>query len=198
MTAQAAAILAFIACFGSFTWSIQGGFFRVSDGKLPTAARITKALGVLFALVHLVALLGSPIVVGWHVAMALTLYGTSLGLFWRSIQVNKAEPLYVAFTNDQPRHLVTCGPYRYIRHPFYASYLLAWTAGIVASRQLWLTAPLLIMLAIYRAAGRDEERRFLSSHLSDQYQEYRRTTGAFIPRTRQHRGRRKAAPDNHQ
>jgi len=36
-----------------------------------------------------------------------------------------------------------------MRHPLYCSYLLAWTAGMVATAQVWLLPSVAVMLVIY-------------------------------------------------
>jgi protein-S-isoprenylcysteine O-methyltransferase Ste14 len=78
-------------------------------------------------------------------------------------------------------HLVEGGPYRLLRHPFYCSYLLAWTAGIAATGRWWLIPTVLVMLAIYVRAARMEEDKFTRSPLAAAYERYRSQTGMLLP-----------------
>ena len=73
------------------------------------------------------------------------------------------------------------GPYRFVRHPFYCSYLLTWAAGVVASAQFWLLPTVAIMLIIYTRAAKLEEEKFTRSPLAETYKSYRTRTGLFLP-----------------
>ena len=80
-----------------------------------------------------------------------------------------------------PAHLMTTGPYRVVRHPFYCSYLLVWLAGLVATAKWWLALTVAIMVAIYLRAARFEERKFLDSALARHYRDYQARTGQLVP-----------------
>lgn len=85
---------------------------------------------------------------------------------------------------DTPQFVLQDGPYAYVRHPFYSSYLLMHLAvavmfpGIVTSAILLATFVLLWLSAAF------EERKFSGSPLAEDYQAYTRRTGRFIPRLR--------------
>jgi len=84
--------------------------------------------------------------------------------------------------NDAPVELVTWGPYARMRHPFYSSFLLAFTAAILACPH-----PASLLLTLYASAAltltaRREERRLLDSSLGSQYAPYLQKTGRFLPR----------------
>lgn len=177
---QIANLIAFACCFASFVWAMKYHFRTVE--RFPIGARAIQLAGGLFILAHLVALLQPGSSRGAAAVIALLLYGASFVLFWVCVRINRGQPLSVAFSNDKPRHLMTRGPYRYVRHPFYASYSLAWIAGIVASAQPWLLLSLLVMGAIYYRAAIQEEQKFASGELAAAYEDYRRRTGMFIPR----------------
>lgn len=176
---QIANLLAFVACFGSFIWGIKY-HFRTVD-KVPFGTRVIQIVGGVFTLAHLIALFQAN-ATQVLAAAALLLYGVSFALFWTCVRINREKPFSLAFSTDQPKHLMTRGPYRYIRHPFYASYSLGWIAGIAATGQLWLLMSLLVMGAIYYRAATAEEEKFASSNLAEAYTDYRRRTGMFIPR----------------
>ncbi len=81
-----------------------------------------------------------------------------------------------------PRHggtLITSGPYRWIRHPMYASVLLAaaaatWKAFETADALLWLA-----LLGVLLAKAAIEERALLRRF--PDYQDYRVRTTRFVP-----------------
>lgn len=179
-TIQIVNLIAFICCFGSFIWAIKS-HFRVIE-KTPFGTQLIKVVGGILTLIHLIALLQPNGAQGTMAAVALILFCTSFALFWICIRVNREKPFSVAFSADQPEHLMTHGPYRYIRHPFYASYSLGWIASIIATGQPWLLLSLLVMGTIYYRAAAAEERKFASSNLAAVYADYRRRTGMFIPR----------------
>lgn len=84
--------------------------------------------------------------------------------------------------DDAPVEIVSWGPYRRVRHPFCASYLLALVAAIVLIPS-WPTIVVLVIGAVaLHLTARREERRLLASDLGRQYAAYREQTGRFVPR----------------
>jgi protein-S-isoprenylcysteine O-methyltransferase Ste14 len=85
---------------------------------------------------------------------------------------------------DDPVEIVEWGPYRTIRHPFYAAFLL-----ILASSALCFPHPLTVFAALYGAAvlnatAAAEERRLLESRFGDRYAAYLQRTRRFVPALR--------------
>jgi protein-S-isoprenylcysteine O-methyltransferase Ste14 len=80
------------------------------------------------------------------------------------------------------RHtLVTGGPYRWVRHPFYDAVGLAIVANSLAAANwfLMLTGGLAWILMVVRSR-REEER--LLARFGDPYRAYTERTGKFIPK----------------
>jgi len=77
--------------------------------------------------------------------------------------------------------LVTHGPYRWVRHPFYVSGALAVLANAFTASNwfLLLTGGLVIMLLVIRT--RKEEAKLIE-RFGDPYRSYMATTGRFLPR----------------
>lgn len=77
-------------------------------------------------------------------------------------------------------HLVTSGPYRWVRHPMYGAVLLlaAALAGVVADR--WSAGLWLLLLGVLDVKARLEE-RCLRARFAD-YGAYGASTGRFFPR----------------
>ena len=180
MLLQLGVLLAAIACFASFVWSIVR-FFHAPHGIVPGMRLLTSCFAV-SVLMHLVCIAWffQPWPLGAEVGIGL--YLASLGLFWISIWANRDNPLSLAFSVDEPIHLVDRGVYALIRHPFYTSYMLAWIAGALATGQPWLLGTVVVMGALYWKAANLEEAKFSASELSSAYAEYRARAGKFLPR----------------
>ena len=168
-----------VACLGSFTWAIRG-FFTQPAGYT-TGMKVITLCGTVFGILHLCAILtGSKLSVERSLA-GCVLYLSAVGLFWWTIRTSLGKPFSGAFSPDTPVHLMGDGPYRFIRHPFYSSYILTWLAGCVVTAQWWLIPTLLVMIVIYFLASSAEEEKFLRSPLAAAYQQYRSRTGRFVP-----------------
>jgi protein-S-isoprenylcysteine O-methyltransferase Ste14 len=77
--------------------------------------------------------------------------------------------------------LVTSGPYRWVRHPFYDSVALCILANsLVAANWLLLLAGGLTLLLLVARTRREEE--LLLERFGDAYRAYRARTGRFLPR----------------
>ena len=105
----------------------------------------------------------------------------AIWLFWRShadLGLNWSATLEVR----KDHHLVTCGVYRSIRHPMYASILLFglaqalllpnWLAG-------WSAFVPFIVLYLVRTP---REEQMMCKFFGDEYRDYMRQTGRLFPR----------------
>lgn len=84
--------------------------------------------------------------------------------------------------DDAPRRLVTWGPYRRVRHPFYTAFLLAFLGALLV-----LPHPATLLALGYGAAALHttavgEERRLAAGEFGPQYVRYMSRTGRFLPR----------------
>ena len=77
--------------------------------------------------------------------------------------------------------LVTRGPYRWIRHPFYVSALLIATGNALAAANWFLFVTGALAFILMAARSRIEERKLLE-RFGDEYRTYRGRTGRFLPR----------------
>lgn len=107
---------------------------------------------------------------------------TSVGYFvfiW-SVVVRGKYAVSWAMTENQ--RLVTSGPYRYVRHPSYLGYFLMFFGLFFLWPNLFTLFPLVAIPGYFRVTF--EEERLLIRHFGDEYVEYQRKTGRFIPRFR--------------
>jgi protein-S-isoprenylcysteine O-methyltransferase Ste14 len=172
-----AGLLLFL-CLASFGWAMRR-FFVLPRGST-MGAKLVAVAGSVFAGLHFVAIfLGN--ITPERGGAATLLYLCSLGLFWWAIRANSGTRLSAAFSSDLPVHLVENGPYKFVRHPFYCSYVLAWLAGTIATARWWLIPTVVVMALIYWRAARLEEEKFSESSLRVEYQKYRERTALLVP-----------------
>jgi protein-S-isoprenylcysteine O-methyltransferase Ste14 len=167
-------------CLASFSWGMAR-FFAQPSG-LAKGAQFTKMCGIAFAILHFCAIFLSPGLVRARAVPGSLLYMGALGLFWWAIRTNSARPLSAIYSPDVPTFLMQDGPYRYVRHPFYASYLATWLAGFIATGGLWLLPTVAVMFILYSHAAQVEEAKFEASPLVSEYRAYRLRAGMFFPR----------------
>jgi protein-S-isoprenylcysteine O-methyltransferase Ste14 len=163
-------------CFASFAWGMVWHFRK--EGKPSRAMLVTVLLASFSLTLQIVALGRRRILLP---IPALALYGASLVLFWWAVSVTRRRLAACGQGSISPE-LVTAGPYRYIRHPFYTSYNLAWAAGFVATAWWPLAVAAAVMAALYDRAAREEECGFAASSLHESYRQYRSRTGRYFPR----------------
>ena len=106
----------------------------------------------------------------------------SLLLFRWTVATVRRAPLSLAFSPDAPTTLMDDGPYRWVRHPFYLSYLLGYVGSFIAAPNAVSLGCIVLMAGIYVWAARFEEAKFARSPLADAYAHYRRRTGLVFPR----------------
>ena len=77
--------------------------------------------------------------------------------------------------------LVTHGPYRWVRHPFYlsAALLMASVTGLTANWLIGISSLLVLALLAIRTP---KEEQMLIQRFGDDYRRYIETTGKFFPR----------------
>ena len=163
----------------SFAWGMRKFFVQPSGST--SGMKLISGCGFAFAVLHFAAILWRDSVTEERAFVAGLLYVWSLGLFWWAISANSATRLSAIFSDDVPVHLVDKGPYRFIRHPFYSAYLLAWMAGPIATARWWLIPTVVVMAVIYWKAAASEEEKFSRSSLAAEYQSYRARTPLLVP-----------------
>lgn len=123
----------------------------------------------------------------WAGVAATTLLICALLLYEWARRTVGGYRFHVTLSHRVPEKLCTEGPYSRIRHPFYMSYILAFSAMCIAFR----TIPTLIVLTanagFYIYAALSDERSLAASPLAQAYATYKERTGRFLPRLRQKR-----------
>jgi protein-S-isoprenylcysteine O-methyltransferase Ste14 len=161
-----------------YAWSLRGHF---SSPRMPDGAKVISGLVVAttFLNLFLVWFRDQPAFV--QIA-GLALEIASAALFWWAIRASRKARLRFAFDPDNPDSIVSEGPYRYVRHPFYTSYLMFWSGWALSTGTVWAFIPVIAFVVIYVRAARDEERKFSRSPLASTYRAYQARTGFLWPK----------------
>jgi protein-S-isoprenylcysteine O-methyltransferase Ste14 len=135
----------------------------------------------------LLAYVVNPVWMSWsQVALPIWLrwLGVGIGviaallLIWvlRSLGTNLTDTVVTRAEHT----LVTTGPYRWVRHPFYVASALAVAANslVTASWFLALTGGLAVALLVVRTRTEEEK---LIERFGNEYREYMECTGRFVP-----------------
>jgi protein-S-isoprenylcysteine O-methyltransferase Ste14 len=106
----------------------------------------------------------------------------SLALYEWARHTIRERRFHIAWSGDVPEELCEAGPYAHVRHPLYASYILAFAAMLVALPKLATLAIFLLNVGLFVHAARHDERSIAESDLSEEYARYKRRAGMFLPR----------------
>lgn len=82
--------------------------------------------------------------------------------------------------------LVTTGPYRWVRHPFYSSWALVFLANSLVAANWYLLLVVTLVLVLWVIRTRKEEENLLL-RFGDDYRRYMERTGRFLPRIKRSR-----------
>jgi protein-S-isoprenylcysteine O-methyltransferase Ste14 len=110
------------------------------------------------------------------------MYLASLALFIVTLNYTRRQRLSEVFSSDLPNHFFKTGPYRYVRHPFYTSYLLSYTAGAWATLHPVVLLQTIAMFVLYSIAANYEESKFHQSGFRSHYAHYCQSVGRFFPK----------------
>ena len=154
-------------------------FFRMNAGTPRLGALVydaTVATQIIATLTYMATSSGNFLPL---LPATICLYVLSLGLFWWAIFT--ARSLDFAFS-DHVGNIVTTGPFRFLRHPFYTSYMLVWIGNTLLfdSVILWIT--LAYLMAFYFLSARKEEKIILQGKQAEIYKKYSQHVGMFLPR----------------
>jgi protein-S-isoprenylcysteine O-methyltransferase Ste14 len=116
----------------------------------------------------------------WHIALSFAFGFVSLFLIWSAIPaLGKQWRLQAGVYADHV--LVQSGPYRFVRHPIYASMLaLLLAAGLLVAPWIAIGIALLLMIAGTEIRVRAED-RLLAERFGQEFANYKARVPAYIP-----------------
>jgi protein-S-isoprenylcysteine O-methyltransferase Ste14 len=169
-------------------------YFLVAGAKTFNVPELADA-GAAWGQVSFLSESVAPIWIGLHHGMDTTngLIGGAIAVLsvslyeWTRWTV-AGRNFFIGLSGEVPVVVCEAGPYRYFRHPFYLSYMLAFLAMVVAGPTI-LTAAVFgcnVLLFVYMAL--DDERTLAKSPLAKPFAEYKSRVGTFLvlPRRRSH------------
>lgn len=180
LAAQGLVIVAALATWYGFASRMRRAFRYADRWTFPKTVLVVS--GWICTIVQLLALVWYRPIAWWRACGAVALYILAYTLFHAALRTHGRDRPAFVFTEVTPCSFCASGPYRYIRHPLYAAYLLAWLAPVLATAQWWLVATTAWMAALYTLAAWQEERAFAQSSFAAEYQRYRQQAGMFWPR----------------
>ena len=136
----------------------------------------------------LIAFIVNPASMAWAsvpLPVWMRLVGVALGtiagalLIWtfRTLDRNLTDTV----VTRKNHFLVTTGPYRWMRHPFYAAFAMSVLANSLAAANWFLLAAGSVAFALIVIRTRKEEEN-LVARFGDRYAQYMSQTGRFFPR----------------
>jgi protein-S-isoprenylcysteine O-methyltransferase Ste14 len=149
----------------------------------PLWARGIHDAGLLLALGHLAGVFLLPPRSENFALAGIVMYMVSVAIFLSAMDAARSTRMQRAFIDlPLPDRLITTGPYRWVRHPFYLGYMIGALAPCVAIDNVWIAVITALMCVIVLAAAFREERVWLAGPRAEAYREYQRRTGMFLPR----------------
>ncbi|MGI9457503.1 MAG: methyltransferase family protein, partial [Aeoliella sp.] len=118
---------------------------------------------------------------GWRRGGGVGLGIAAIGLFCWTLRTLGPNLTDTVVTRRDAR-LITHGPYRWVRHPFYVAFAVAVVANSLVTSNWYLALiGVAAMLAIVVRTPIEEKK--LIDRFGDQYLKYARQTGRFLPRS---------------
>lgn len=156
--------------------------FFVQPPVLTKPQRLFQDLSVLFGVMHGLALLVLNTAGPAWTAIGIAMYVVALGLFLSAIEAARRVPMTRTFVySPKCDTILTKGPYRYLRHPIYLSYSLAWFAAPLAMHSVVLAITAIFMVTCYVISAREEERLLAAGPRAAEYKQLTARTWKMIP-----------------
>ncbi len=108
---------------------------------------------------------------------AITLLASLLIMTWASSFLVR----YVYGRSPDQRTLIRSGPYRYVRHPVYLSFILFGIGTVLVSLNFLMLITFSYMVFMAYTYQSEEERELSQKH-GIEYEEYKKSTGGLLPR----------------
>lgn len=142
-----------------------------------------RGVGVIPLVAYLLVIVGSRRAELFEAAVIPGCIGlaSAVGLFlWARLATRGRIFSYIGNT-DIPEFICMDGPYRWVRHPFYSSYLLTLVSmAVMFPSATTILGTIAGVLAFTRSA-KFEEAKFENSPLAAEYRAYMERSGRFLP-----------------
>lgn len=174
LVASAAGAIAFF-CIGLTS------YFERRDDR-PAWVHAIHMVGVSLSLAHVALVYVLEPRSDNYAIAGIVMYTAAVAVFLSAIEATDRTRLQRMYLDHPlPDRLITDGPFRWVRHPFYLGYIIGAVAPAVAVHHPLVLLVSIAMITITVGAAFREERVWLASPHADAYREYRRRTGMFLP-----------------
>jgi protein-S-isoprenylcysteine O-methyltransferase Ste14 len=116
-----------------------------------------------------------------QICAAVTLSCLSIFLIGFTMGTNRVPLALWHQENDAPKNIVTWGPYQWVRHPFYSSFILSFLAAVIAFPSISTIGVLIYSIVTLTLTAKREEGRLSRSQFGEEYKAYMKKTGRFFP-----------------
>lgn len=117
----------------------------------------------------------------WRVLTSLLCFVLAIALSWTATRALGKQHLRFDAAIGAEHDLVQRGPYRLVRHPIYTSMLcVLWGIGFMAASPLLFVVSTVVFLAGTEVRVRVED-RLLAARFGERFEQYRRSTRAYLP-----------------
>lgn len=159
----------------------RGALPRFASQKYEFGAKVIVTLATVTAIMNIVLtwVFDQPL---WAQILGCVIAISGLPLFLSAMNAAERARFRLAFDHGFPIFIMMEGPYRYLRHPLYTSYMILWSGWALATYTVWSIPFVVIVLISYIVAAASEERKLSQSHFAKDYEAYRKQTGPFWPR----------------
>jgi len=152
------------------------------EGKFgATLLRLFNSLAVIATLMYLIA----PQLMRWSALPMpawLRWIGVVVGFVTISLFLHRAlgENWSTSVETKEQHTLVTSGPYRWVRHPMYAT-MFVWALAFFLLSTKWFVGITWLALGIMAASRAGKEEAALTEKFGAEYRAYMQRTGRFLP-----------------
>ena len=165
----------------SFLWA-RLVVFNVKSGKVKLAALLYDSIVSIHIIVSIYCFIEIRLRFTTLYLAAMCALSLALAIFWWGIRTTSNLKFALSKNVGQ---IITTGPFRIVRHPFYLSYFLTWltSAMIFNLSVLWIS--LTLLSSFYIVSAKVEESIILRSIHAKTYQKYKTEVGMFFPKATQ-------------
>jgi|GEM_PF-2013666 len=168
-------------CYSTFYWSVIG-VFETKEDRYQNLFTFLKVFSIFFWLLSLYMTLKTPDLSSSRLAIGIFLNLCSLSIFWWASKSIKNQNFATIYGKDVPLKVFKGGPFKYVRNPFYSSYILCYSSTTFTLNSMTLLVLLMTLTLAYLVAVKIEENKFMYSKDFRNYLSYKKNTGRFIPK----------------
>jgi protein-S-isoprenylcysteine O-methyltransferase Ste14 len=168
--------------FACYLWSVIG-IFKSTPERDSTMYNLLKVITVALWISLSAAIVRTDLGESTYIVLVVVQL-LLFGMFWNNVRIVRSNGFSVVFSKDIPEKIVTKGIYRYVRHPYYTTYILCYASLSIGCSDFISTLLCVGIVLVYYRAARFEEAKFGSSNLALAYESYKSQTGMFFPKVR--------------